>query len=770
MVYQYHFSIGSRVIPKTPLSTLLAGSIALAMVAFANTARADDLDWQWDANKAPASYCLGSYQPLAHTNSNADQAPESPYIYTDSDSSQFENGITTLQGNVIMQQGDQRLSSELVSIDTNTDMISVQDNVEYRRPGFLVTADNGKFGTDLNQANLQQVELVQFESELRATAANVTINSDDSMVLDEGTFSFCPPGDNSWHIASSQIDILPEQGVGEARNAVLHLGPVPIFYLPWVSFPIDEQRRSGFLYPQVSTTSNNGLYIATPYYLNLAPNSDAVVTPHWREHSGSYVTTQGRFLGSNGLHQSNALISIEDKQSSSNSWYADYTYAGTINDNDRLRAEIQLARASDFAPFNNFDYSSDHADNHKVSSHMAFNYKLGSDYIDNIQLGFKQHQQLSASAPTYNLLPYVNFSGQGGSGGNYHWLYNLSYDNFQRVSHNDLSDMQKINGQRVHFTPSAQYQWQSDYAYATPKLSLPMSFYQLTDTPSGLARSQNRSLYQLELDSGLLFERPTQGGGQQTLEPRLYWTYTPYRQQDSLPVFDTSTISKPLYQANRFTGPDRIGDTNRITLGVSSRVITTTGQQKAQLSLSQIHYLSDRQVQLSSSTATATETSSPFYGQMDYQINDKLSSSLSIDWNDRSNQLDALSANLRYHATSNKIIAANYTETSGSKQSQTSIIWPLAPQWTLFAQHKIDITNSTTLEQITGVEFANCCYKVRLVNRDWLVSQAAGQEHGVFLELELKGLGDSDTRLFGTGDAEIEEFMKNITGYNERFK
>ena len=88
----------------------------------------------------------------------------------------------------------------------------------------------------------------------------------------------------------------------------------------------------------------------------------------------------------------------------------------------------------------------------------------------------------------------------------------------------------------------------------------------------------------------------------------------------------------------------------------------------------------------------------------------------------------------------------------------------------MFAQHKIDITNSTTLEQITGVEFANCCYKVRLVNRDWLVSQAAGQEHGVFLELELKGLGDSDTRLFGTGDAEIEEFMKNITGYNERFK
>ena len=166
---------------------------------------------------------------------------------------------------------------------------------------------------------------------------------------------------------------------------------------------------------------------------------------------------------------------------------------------------------------------------------------------------------------------------------------------------------------------------------------------------------------------------------------------------------------------------------------------------------------------------TATETSSPFYGQMDYQFNDKLSSNLSIDWDDGANKLEAMSANVLYRAASNQIVAASYTETTSSKQSQTSVIWPLAPQWTLFAQQKNDITNSRQLDRIAGLEYANCCYKVRLVNRDWYVDQATGTEHGVFLELELKGLGDSDTRLFGTGDAEIQEFMENITGYNERF-
>ncbi|HCH24604.1 MAG TPA: hypothetical protein DE179_09965 [Oceanospirillaceae bacterium] len=727
---------------------------------------AQHLDWQWHTS-TELNYCSGSYQPLMFDTLGSSLPTASQPIHTDSDTSEFDNGITTLRGNVVMQQGTQRLSSELISLDSNTDVIHIDDNVEYRRPGMLITAANGVFNMDRSQSSLQDAQLVQFASELRAQATSITINSDDSMVLQDGSFSFCPPTDNSWNIASSRIDILPEKGVGEARNAVLSLGPVPIFYLPWISFPIDDQRRSGFLYPQLSTSSNAGLYLATPYYLNLAPNYDAIVTPHYKEHRGLHLTSQGRYLGSSGIHQSNTLITVDDKQSSNHSWYADYSFSGQFN--EQLSADIKLARASDIALFDNYEYASTQADANKVTSEMVFNYQVGIDALNKVTLGFKQHQQLTTNAPTYNLLPYAHLSGNGELAEDAIWQYALSYDHFQRGSHASLTGLSAINGQRVHLTPSMQYAWQSSYAYSKSTLSLPTSFYQLTDTPAGVASRQGRSIYQLELDSGLLFERPTANGGQQTLEPRLYWAYAPYQEQDDLPVFDTSAIGKPLYQANRFNGPDRIGDTNRVTLGVSSRVLAADGKQQAKFSLAQIHYLDDRQVQLSSSTATATETSSPFYGQMDYQFNDKLSSNLSVDWNNRTNEVEAMSANVRYRAASNQIVATSYTETASSIQTQTSVIWPLAPQWTLFAQQKDDITNSRQLDRIAGLEYANCCYKVRLVNRDWYVDQATGDEHGLFLELELKGLGDSDTRLFGTGDADIQEFMKNITGYNERF-
>ncbi|MDP6967764.1 MAG: LPS assembly protein LptD [Gammaproteobacteria bacterium] len=767
MPYQHHFSVATASPPSLIRPTLLAPALTLLLGIHSLPTAAANLDWVWDSEPT-TGYCAGRYQPLAFDPLDSNLPTTSQPIYTNSDVSEYANGITSMQGNVVMQRGNQLLQSELVTLDSNTGVISVTDKVQYRRPGLLITATDGMFNTDLNQAQLQQAQLVKFDGELRATAATVNISSDDTMVLHDGKFSFCPPGDNSWHIASSKIDILPTEGVGEARHAILNLGPVPVFYLPWLSFPIDNTRRSGFLYPHLSTSSNNGLYIATPYYLNLAPQYDAVVTPHWREHRGLYLTTHGRYLGQSGLHEVKALNSVDDKVVDSQRWYIDYQSASQIN--DQLSADIKLARASDISLFKDYDYASSQADDNKVSSQIVFNYQLDNTWLKQATIGFKQHQQLTTNTPSYNLLPYVDLQASGKSNTDYHWQYQLSYDHFDRDNnHSALTDMQKINGQRLHFVPSVSYSWQSDYAYITPKLTTPVSVYQLTDTPAGVASQQSRSIYQLELDSGLYFDRLTNAGGQQTLEPRLYWAYAPYRQQDSLPVFDTSAISKPLYQVNRFAGPDRIGDTNRLTVGVSSRVLATDGQQKAKFSLAQIHYFDNRQVQLSTNTAIATETSSPFYGQMDYQINRQLSTSINIDWNASHSSLEAVSANMHYRADSNKVMTASYTETSSSKQNQLSLIWPLAPQWTMFAQYKGDLTNNTSLDKITGVEYANCCWKARLVNRDWLVDASTGHQHGIFLELELKGLGDSDTRLFGTGDAEIEEFMTNITGYNERF-
>ena len=725
-------------------------------------AQAENLDWVWQPQADSPAYCAGGYQPLEYTFLDDGDA-----IHTDSDSSEYDQGITTLTGNVVVQQKNQRLQSEQVRLDTNTGVISVHDAVEIRRPGLLVTADNGVFDTEQQQSVLQHAELVRYDADLRASAETISLNADDTMVLQNGRFSFCPPGDDSWHIDSQRIDILPDEGFGEARHAVLKLGSVPVFYLPWLSFPIDDQRRSGFLYPKLSSSSSSGIYLATPYYFNLAPNYDAIVTPQFREHQGLYVTSEGRYLSQLGQHNSNILWSVDDKQSSDNRWYADYRFNGKLT--PQLKADIKLARASDIKVFSDYGYGDNFADSNKVSSHMTFSHSSDNPTISKVVVAMKQHQQLTTATPSYNLLPHINVQGGNSKAAQTAWQYDLDYTHFDR-DNSQLSGMNKINGQRLHLTPSFSKNWRDSYSYTKLTAALPMSWYSLEDTPSGTDNSQSRSLYQLSMDSGLFFDRPLANGGQQTLEPRLYWTYTPYKNQDSLPIFDTSSVSKPLYQANRFNGPDRIGDDHRVTLGVSSRVLTPAGQQKARYSIAQMYYLADRKVELSHASSTSSETSSPIYGQMDYQINKQVSSSLNIDWQPKTGTTDAIAGSLRYKASSNQVASLNYTKTSTEKQTQASLIWPLTVQWTAFVQHKQNLNTHTVLDQIVGLEYANCCWKTRMVNRNWVDNNSSQSKHGVFLELELKGLGDRDTRLFGSGDADIDEFMENITGYNERFK
>ena len=748
--------------PKSSLHrpTQIALAVGLTTALWHLPSQAENLDWVWQPQTDSPSYCAGGYQPMEYTFLDAGQA-----IHTDSDSSEYADGITTLTGNVIVQQGNQRLHSETISLDSNTGVISIHEQVEIRRPGILITADNGVFDTEKGQSVLQHAELVRFDAEMRAEAETVSLNDDDTMVMQNGRFSFCPPGDNSWYIDSQRIDILPEKGFGEARNAVLKLGNVPVFYLPWLSFPIDDQRRSGFLYPKLSTNSTSGLYLATPYYFNLAPNYDAVVTPHIREHRGLYLTTEARYLTPAGQHNTNLLWSVDDKQSTNNRWYVDYQFQGEMS--DQLAVDIKLARASDINLFSDYDYGADLADNNKVSSHMVFTYASNSQVIDEVIVGINKHQQLTTNTPSYDLLPYISMQGGADLADDSVWEYDFNYTNFHR-DNSLLSGMDKINGHRLHLAPSISQQWRNSYSYTQATAELPLSVYSLDDTPSGIDDSQTRGLYQLSVDSGLYFDRALTNGGTQTLEPRLFWTYTPYKDQDSLPIFDTSEVAKPLYQSNRFNGPDRIGDDHRVTLGVSSRVLTPSGQQKARYSIAQMYYLADRKVQLSHNSSTTSETSSPIYGQMDYQINAQLSTSLSVDWEPSSGKAEAVSANLRYQASNNQIVNLNYTETSTDRQSQASLIWPLSSNWTAFAQHKQDLDNNVTLDEIVGVEYANCCWKTRLVNRTWVDSNNS-EEHGVFLELELKGLGDKDTRLFGTGDAELNDFMESITGYNERF-
>ncbi|MDC9720023.1 MAG: LPS assembly protein LptD [Gammaproteobacteria bacterium] len=723
-----------------------------------------NLDWQ-SAKATITNYCPGYYLPYLPPALDQDLPADEQPLYSDADSSEYEQGVTHLRGNVELRQGQRTMTGDYARFDNNQRYIEMTGHVQFRRPNMLAQSDDAHFDMANSEARLNNAQLVLPNDELRSKAETIDYHQDETITMNDGYFTYCPPGNDGWRIESSKIDLDPKQGFGEAQHAILKLGSVPVFYLPWMSFPIDDQRRSGFLFPTVSSSTTMGLDVSTPYYLNLAPNYDALITPRFTEFRGTSLGAKIRHLGQDSEQDLQINWAIEDPSTPNNRWLMDYNHKAKISPN--LSSSIHVKRVSDVDVLS--DYNAGQTSS-SIVSNGTLNYQGKNPLLSKASVSLITHQNLTTSVPAYDQLPHASISGGATSSLDKDAIkanYAIHFSRFTRDTEG-LTGADKITGMRTHLLPSLSSAWVNDYSFVKPKISLPITRYQLSDTPATIAASKTRIIPQLEIDSGLLFERDLPGGYLQTLEPRLYYAYTPYKQQDDITNFDTSLNSKPFYTLNRFSGQDRIGDTNRITLGLDSQFLNARGWQKAKLSVTQIHYLSDRKVHLSSSTAATTETFSPIYGHMSYQFSPHWSSSLNIDWSPQSGNVEATSASMKYQMGKNKIIDVKYTETLNStQQGEISMIWPIAPQWTFVAKHKEDIRNQQLQDEVVGIEYANCCWKGRLVNRYWLVDQAKGIEHGIFFEISLKGLGNRDKQLTSGNKVRMADFMKGITGYNE---
>ena len=754
--------------PAQSLRLMLVYIVTCSFSALA-TANHETINLDWQAQSATTSnYCSGYYLPYQTQAFDKNLASNKQPLYTNADSSEYEQGITLFNGNVELRQGAQQITGDQARFDNNKSYVDIVGHVTFRRPNMIAQSDDLSFNMADSSAQLNQAQLALPDNELRATAQSINYHSDETVTMNEGSFTFCPPGNNAWGIHSKKIDLDPQAGFGVAQNAILKIGVVPVFYLPWMSFPIGDQRRSGFLFPTLVSSTQMGLDITTPYYLNIAPNYDALITPRFTELRGNSIATKLRHLGPQSDQDLYVNWVVSDPESTRNRWLIEYNNSTEISPS--LSSSTHIKRVSDGELFDDYGLSQDSSESSAIVSNAKINYQGRAALLNKASLAVITHQNLTTGVPTYDQLPHATLAGGIVIGQQAQVIiadYNIDLSRFTRDTEG-LTGSNKITGTRTHLTPTLNTSWVNDYSFFKPKISLPVTHYLLSDTPSNIASAKTRVIPQLEINSGLLFERNLNNGYRQTLEPRFYYAYAPYQQQDDVAIFDTSATSKPFYQPNRFNSYDRIGDTNRVTLGLDSQFLSAKGWQKAKLSVTQIHYLSDRKVQLSSTSAPSTETFTPIYGHMSYQFTPDWSSSINIDWSPNSGNVEATSATMKYQVNNNKIIDIKYTETLNStQQGEVSLIWPIAPQWTFIAKHKEDLRNKQLQDEILGIEYSNCCWKGRLVSRNWLVDQTKGMEHGVFFELSLKGLGASDKQLTSGNKVRMADFMKGITGYNE---
>ncbi|MDV5099193.1 LPS-assembly protein LptD [Pseudomonas sp. LSJ-87] len=806
-------------------------------------------------------YCGGAYiEPTRPGMADTTPKDESPtYINAKVSKYQQEQQIATLAGDVVMRQGSMQAEADEANLYQTENRGELKGNVKIRDNGSLVVGDEAQIQLDTGEAQVDNAEYVMHKSHIRGSALYAKRGENAIIRLKDGTYTTCEPGSNAWQLKGNNITLNPATGFGTATNVTLRVKDFPVFYTPYIYFPIDDRRQSGFLPPSFSSTSDTGFMLVTPYYFNLAPNYDATLYPRYMTKRGLLMEGEFRYLtpSSEGQFGGAYLNDKNDDRKDQTDykeqrWMVNWQHKGGLD--ERLMAEVDYTDISD--PFYFQDLESDQIgveSKDLLNQQGALTYR-GDSYTARLNVHAYEMATISKITP-YDRLPQVTFNGMlpyhpGGFDFSYKTeavrfdrdlktgpVFNENGDldttagaNGQRLDEN-IFGLARANGTRLNLAPSISLPMNASYGYVTPKLTYMYTNYDLDLDSEGkgdLARAtqatrdlrgdfsstQNRDIPIFSVDSGLYFDRNTSLFGtnyKQTLEPRLFYLYVPYKDQMDIPLFDTGETLfsyDSLFRENRFSGTDRVGDENKLSLGVTTRWIEENGFERQNFSIGQAFYFKDRKVQLPGidyrTRADSQSDVSPYALLYNYYFNRDWRFNSTYNWDPDTRSPRSGSAMFHYQPEDNPNKVVNlgyryrndtiaYDSTTGTwkvgggdygtpgspnyvkdyykiQQHDFSVIWPIVPQWSVIARWQHDYNRNRTLEAMGGFEYDNCCWKLRLINRYWIdyddFSQALPTnekgDHGIFLQIVLKGLG-------GVVGNKVESFLdQGIQGYRER--
>ncbi len=669
-------------------------------------------------------------------------------------------------GNVKVERGNEKLEADQVSYHRETSTLDAEGNVYLEQPGLRLAGNTLHYNLDDQKGNAEQTEFRLTDPVARGTAATAEILNTDQSRYTDVTYTTCQPGNSDWQIEADEIEIDQATGVGVAHHAKLRFKGVPFIYLPYATFPIDDRRKSGFLPPSIGTSENTGADVSIPYYYNIAPQMDATLTPRIMSKRGLLLGGEFRYLAekSQGIITAELLPSDSEQEAGENKTRGalDVKLNGTPA--DRWRYDIDLSYVSDK------DYVDDlgtslAATSVKHKERRGDIYYQGNDWNF---LGRLQHHQTidkttSVNSRPYNRLPQLQVDLEKPD-----QALGLTYHLHSEYVDFDHSSSTKVKGQRVDLQPGISLPLRRPWGFLTPKLSLRHTQYSLDNQTAGMSDNPSRTLPTLSLDGGLYFDRDTSWFGNavtQTLEPRLFYLYTPKEDQSDIPDFDTSTLGfsfANLFRENRFSGADKVGDANQLTTALTTRNLSAeTGEELFRASIGQIFYFRDRDVQLLSSGAVVNEDSSSIVGEVAAKLSTNWRMQAGMQWNPHAslNETESSAFGLHYLDDKQRILNLTYRFTNGSiEQTDLSARWPISSKLHAVGRWNYSLLHEKTMESFAGIEYDSCCWITRFVVRDYRSDANAEGNLAMFLQLELKGL----TSL---GD-KIDQFLeRGILGY-----
>ncbi|MGB5442758.1 MAG: LPS assembly protein LptD [Gammaproteobacteria bacterium] len=653
------------------------------------------------------------------------------------------DNVYTLQGNAVVQHGTQRVAAERIVYRRDDDEFTASGGVQFTAPGLEVNAETARIQTGRISGILQQVSYALPDQHAHGSASSLTLEGNSQQHLENASYTTCPGVNPAWLLSAKKVDLDQAAGSGTARAAKIKFKGVPVAYVPYMSFPLDDRRKSGVLAPTVGQTDETGTDISLPYYWNIAPNYDATIVPRHMSDRGTMIGGEFRYLHENNSGEIRAEYLDSDKL------YNDRKRSlVSVNHTGqplaRLETSIKASDVSDKQYFEDFGktivqtsqtslertaQANWHGDWWGLGV-MVQNFQTIDPAVASIDRPYKQLPQVVVDAAPEKRLLGLKFSGHA------------ELINF------DHSDGNKVTGTRYDIQPRVSLPVHKAAWYVEPAISVRHTVYDLDRTATGGNNNPRRTTPVVSFDAGSFFERNIDWGEAeliQTLEPRLFYLYVPEKNQDDLPVFDTGNYDFnywTLFEENRFTGPDRMGDANQAALALTSRILDpVNGKQLLSASLGTLVYFRDRKITLPGEPV-ARDNSSDLIGEVTMNLGKYWNANAEVQWNPHDSQTDRNDFRLQYRPGQRQLVNASYRRRRGiQEQADLSFLWPLSRSWHMVGRWYYSLDQNETIEAIAGLGYESCCWGAQLVGRNYINNDEGERNTAFFLQLELKGLG-----------------------------
>ncbi|MGI9228512.1 MAG: LPS-assembly protein LptD [Gammaproteobacteria bacterium] len=743
---------------------------------------------QGDTKLCPASTGVPARPPI-------DVQLEPGDVYVNSDEADIrEQGMSHLRGNVEISRDSQQLRADEVFYEQQTNKAELRGNVNFWDESLYLHGDNADVDLEEGTGSFSNADYYLYENRGRGHTDELFIDAEQITTGKNMDFTTCEPEaegpdftSNVWKIAAKELRLNHETERGSGKHIVLKVKDVPVFYSPYLNFPISDKRQTGLLTPLFGSSSKGGFELHTPFYWNIAGNFDATLTPKLIVDRGVMGQGQFRYLTESmrGYINLEYLVNDDVFQGRDRNMIQ-FEHDQHLFGNGRL--SLNYNRVSDTQYFEDFGSQLSTTSQRYLPRHADFIYN-GSNWQLSARVRDYQtvDQNIELTSKPYRQLPQIRFNYNPLSGNK---RINLGLRSeavyFDRNDEPGLPN--DVAGLRLDVFPTISYPYRTTAGYFIPTAGVRYTQYSL-DERGPFKSGPSRVLPMLSVDSGLFFERDTTWSDNNylhTLEPRLYYLYIPDEDQSDLPVFDSGLYNisyNTLFRQDRFTGPDRVGDANQITAAVTSRLINReTGGEVGYIRFAQRYYLSDQDVirqridgngKLVDNGIVDTGSYSPLIAELGATFIENWLFALEFQWEPDDNVTEKLAFRAQYRPADDKVFNLGYRvrraapgvirrNATDIDQADISLYWPLGKQWRVVGRWNYAVSERHSLDTFAGLEYDSCCFAARFVARRFLTNIDGDYSTGFFLQFELKGLG-------GLGQRTTSFLEQSIPGYKNGF-